>query len=188
MNRKRSITTSTWPQKNFFYFRDESNKRNVEFVCLGRSVDFGGWLGISWRCVLLFWTLRNPIKNCFVIRIFQIKYGLWLQPEKKTCSSFPKVVDAWAQPSDYKFLEGVPEAANVAKRRDKSGSVFEKRELTAEDLTRLLDEAGVDIVMLSAWSRPGIAKADNFPLSNLKALLRRQIFGATVSTVSQIPF
>ncbi len=62
-----------------------------------------------------------------------------------------RIIDAWAQPV---FKESVlPEVVRVFQQ---SGSAhLLGKDLTAEQMVQMMDEAGVERVMLSAWHRPG---------------------------------
>ena len=66
-------------------------------------------------------------------------------------SSHESIIDAWAQPV---FKEGVlPEVVRLFQQ---SGSAhLLGTDVTAEQMVEMMDEAGVERVMLSAWHRPG---------------------------------
>ncbi len=68
-----------------------------------------------------------------------------------TNASGEPIIDAWAQPV---FKQGaVPEVARLLKQ---SGSAhLLGKDLSAEQMVALMDEGGVDRVMLAAWCRPG---------------------------------
>ncbi len=66
-------------------------------------------------------------------------------------ASSRQIIDAWAQP----VLKGslLPEVVQVF---EKSGSAhLLGQDLSAAQLVELMDQAGVDRVMLCAWHRPG---------------------------------
>lgn len=68
-----------------------------------------------------------------------------------TTVSGKPIIDAWAQPS-FK-AEDLPE---VVRAFERSGSAhLLKQELSPGDLVALMDQAGVDRVLLCAWHRPG---------------------------------
>ena len=67
------------------------------------------------------------------------------------------IIDAWAQPVIGREL--LPEAVRLL---EQSGSAhLLDRDLSAEELVQLMDEAGVRHVLLSAWHRPGKSLISN---------------------------
>lgn len=63
------------------------------------------------------------------------------------------IVDAWAQPALKGGLARLPEVVPLFKQ---SGSVdMLDRDVHPEQMIELMDAAGIDVVMLSAWHRPG---------------------------------
>lgn len=69
--------------------------------------------------------------------------------------SGPTIVDVWAQPtlSRRPGRLGLPE---VRRLFEKSGSVdLMERSIGPDELVGLMDAAGVDVALLSAWHRPG---------------------------------
>jgi uncharacterized protein len=67
------------------------------------------------------------------------------------------IIDAWAQPVIKAEL--LPEAVRLL---EQSGSAhLLDRDLSAEELVQLMDEAGVQRVLLSAWHRPGKSLISN---------------------------
>ena len=63
------------------------------------------------------------------------------------------IVDAWAQPATKAASEKLPEVLRLFKQSG-SASVFETG-LTTEQIIELMDSAGIQTLMLSAWHRPG---------------------------------
>ena len=63
------------------------------------------------------------------------------------------IVDAWAQPALKAGLARLPEVVPLL---DRSGSIdCLDRDVGPEEMLELMDAAGVEAVMLSAWHRPG---------------------------------
>jgi uncharacterized protein len=63
------------------------------------------------------------------------------------------IVDAWAQPALKDGLARLPEVVPLFRR---SGSVaMLDRDVGPEQMVELMDAAGIDVVILSAWHRPG---------------------------------
>jgi uncharacterized protein len=63
------------------------------------------------------------------------------------------VIDAWAQPVIKRGLKLLPEITRLFKQ---SGSLdIIERDVTPEQMIDQMDAAGVDVVALSAWHRPG---------------------------------
>lgn len=68
-------------------------------------------------------------------------------------SSTPKIVDAWAQPALREFMGNVPE---IGRLFDQSGAAhLLGKGVTPEQMVTMLDAAGIETVLLSAWHRPG---------------------------------
>ena len=63
------------------------------------------------------------------------------------------IIDAWAQPALPGFFERLPEVGDLFKRSG-SGTLL-KTGLQTGEVIELMDRAGVEKLMLSAWSRPG---------------------------------
>ena len=64
-----------------------------------------------------------------------------------------KVVDAWSQPVLGNMRQELPE---VVRLLEKSGTAqYLDRKLSPAEIVDLMDAAGVQTLMLSAWSRPG---------------------------------
>ncbi|MBX3415285.1 MAG: amidohydrolase [Pirellulales bacterium] len=68
-----------------------------------------------------------------------------------------RVIDAWAQPALSHMGARLPEVAPLMQR---SGALWETG-ISPEDMLRQMDAAGIDVVLLSAWHRPG-----GFAISN----------------------
>lgn len=63
------------------------------------------------------------------------------------------VVDAWAQPALKAGFARLPE---VTRLLEQSGSLaMRERDIGPDQMIALMDEAGIDVVVLSAWHRPG---------------------------------
>ena len=63
------------------------------------------------------------------------------------------IVDAWAQPALKDGLARLPEVVPLFRR---SGSVaMLDRDVSPDQMVELMDAAGIEVVMLSAWHRPG---------------------------------
>lgn len=63
------------------------------------------------------------------------------------------IVDAWAQPALKAGLARLPEVVPLLNR---SGSIDSlDRDIGPDQMLELMDAAGVEVVMLSAWHRPG---------------------------------
>jgi predicted TIM-barrel fold metal-dependent hydrolase len=68
-------------------------------------------------------------------------------------NSVDRAIDAWAQPMVREIGQSLPEVERLFKQ---SGSAhLLGAEVTAEDMVRAMDAAGVQTVLLSAWHRPG---------------------------------
>lgn len=64
----------------------------------------------------------------------------------------PGAIDAWAQPANGRARQLLPE---VARLFEKSGSArWLDQPLSIEQTVALMDQAGVETLMLSAWCRP----------------------------------
>ena len=63
-----------------------------------------------------------------------------------------RIIDAWAQPALKRGLDRLPEVVSLFKR---SGSLaMLDQDVGPEQMIELMDAAGIDVVMLSAWCRP----------------------------------
>ena len=68
-------------------------------------------------------------------------------------SSTPNIIDAWAQPALREFMGKVPE---IGRLFDQSGAAhLLGKGVTPEQMVTMLDAAGIETVLLSAWHRPG---------------------------------
>lgn len=63
-----------------------------------------------------------------------------------------QAIDAWAQPASGRLRERVPEVTRLFEKSG-SGHLLAQR-LSPEQTVELMDEAGVDRLMLAAWCRP----------------------------------
>lgn len=63
------------------------------------------------------------------------------------------IIDAWAQPAMKQALEKMPEIVRLFKQSG-STQILESG-LTTEQIVELMDKAGIQKLMLSAWHRPG---------------------------------
>lgn len=90
-----------------------------------------------------------------------------------TDSSSELIIDAWAQPV---LKEGVlPEVVRLFQQ---SGSAhLLGKDLTAEQLVQMMDEAGVGRVMLSAWHRPGKWVISNDTVAAMVGQYPQRLFG-----------
>jgi predicted TIM-barrel fold metal-dependent hydrolase len=90
-----------------------------------------------------------------------------------TDSSSELIIDAWAQPV---LKEGVlPEVVRLFQQ---SGSAhLLGKDLTAEQLVQMMDEAGVGRVMLSAWHRPGKWVISNDTVAAMVRQYPQRLFG-----------
>ncbi|EQA38434.1 amidohydrolase family protein [Leptospira inadai serovar Lyme str. 10] len=64
-----------------------------------------------------------------------------------------QIIDAWAQPALVSMVQKLPEIASLFKRSGSGG--YARKSLSPEETVDLLDEAGVEKVLLRAWCRPG---------------------------------
>ncbi|EQA44958.1 amidohydrolase family protein [Leptospira broomii serovar Hurstbridge str. 5399] len=64
-----------------------------------------------------------------------------------------QIIDAWAQPALVSMYQKLPEVASLFKRSGSGG--YARKNLSPKDTVDLLDEAGVEKVLLRAWRRPG---------------------------------
>ncbi|MBI5281614.1 MAG: amidohydrolase [Candidatus Solibacter usitatus] len=64
-----------------------------------------------------------------------------------------RVIDVWAQPATGRTREDLPEAVRLL---EKSGTAqMLDRKLSPAETVALMDEAGIERLLLSAWHRPG---------------------------------
>ena len=63
-----------------------------------------------------------------------------------------RAIDVWAQPANGLLRERVPEVARLFEKSG-SGHLLDQR-LSPEQTVALMDEAGVEKLMLAAWCRP----------------------------------
>ena len=65
----------------------------------------------------------------------------------------PRLIDAWAQPASGRLFQDVPETARLLKL---SGATHRlDQAVTPEATVAMMDRAGIQSVLLSAWCRPG---------------------------------
>jgi predicted TIM-barrel fold metal-dependent hydrolase len=65
----------------------------------------------------------------------------------------PRIIDAWAQPALAGFLSKVPEIQRLFAQSGMSGILASG--IPADQMVAMMDQAGIDLVLLSAWHRPG---------------------------------
>jgi predicted TIM-barrel fold metal-dependent hydrolase len=83
------------------------------------------------------------------------------------------IIDAWAQPVIEEGL--LPEAVRLLER---SGTAHLVRAgVTAEQMVRMMDEAGIERVMLSAWHRPGVCLISNDAVAEMVGQFPRRFVG-----------
>lgn len=70
-----------------------------------------------------------------------------------------RVIDAWAQPALSHMGTRLPEVAPLMQRSG-AGAIWETG-VPPEEMVRQMDAAGIDVVLLTAWHRPG-----GFAISN----------------------
>lgn len=63
------------------------------------------------------------------------------------------IIDAWAQPAIAQSLAKLPELSRLL-RQSKTAELAEAG-VSTEAIVRMMDEAGIETVLLSAWHRPG---------------------------------
>ncbi len=68
-------------------------------------------------------------------------------------STEPNIIDAWAQPAAKELFGSVPEIARLF-RQSGASHVLETG-VAPELIVKQMDTAGIEIVLLSAWHRPG---------------------------------
>lgn len=71
-----------------------------------------------------------------------------------------KSIDAWCQIAHPNFIKGVPEVQRLLIQSKASKQVLEKG-VSPEMTIKLMDEAGIEKLCLSAWYRPGKAVISN---------------------------
>ena len=95
-------------------------------------------------------------------------------------SSNGQIIDAWAQPILKEGFELLPEVVRLFQQ---SGSAdLLGKDLTAEQMVEMMDEAGVGRVMLSAWHRPGKWVISNDTVAAMVRQFPRRFVG--VATVN----
>lgn len=66
-----------------------------------------------------------------------------------------RVIDVWANPADTELLDNVPEVKKLmVKSKSPIASVPKNYKMSPEDTASMAKQSGVDIVFMSAWSRP----------------------------------
>lgn len=65
----------------------------------------------------------------------------------------PGIVDAWAQPASQNLLDRVPEVQRLFIQS--RGSAPSQLEVSAAQMVQMMDQANIDVALLSAWHRPG---------------------------------
>ena len=70
------------------------------------------------------------------------------------------VIDAWAQPATPNFLKGLPEARRLLEQSHSNISLLELG-LTPKQTIELMDQSGIDKLMLCAWHRPNMTIISN---------------------------
>ena len=80
-----------------------------------------------------------------------------------------QAIDVWAQPAKGLLRERIPEVARLFEKSG-SGHLLDQR-LSPEQTVALMDEAGVDKLMLAAWCRP-----EGWVISNEEVAVYTQAF------------
>lgn len=85
------------------------------------------------------------------------------------------IVDAWAQPASQQILRHVPEVRRLLQRSGSYQSVEDG--LSLQEMVSLMDEAGIQKVMLSAWHRPGKCVISNDDIAEIVRLFPDRFIG-----------
>ncbi|MCI0487744.1 MAG: amidohydrolase family protein [Blastocatellia bacterium] len=76
-----------------------------------------------------------------------------------------KIIDAWAQPAFKEMFERLPEIVRLFKQSG-TAHILEKG-VSPEEMVRMMDEAGIETVLLSAWHRPGRSIISNDTIAEI---------------------
>lgn len=71
----------------------------------------------------------------------------------------PRIIDAWAQPAFKHLFAGVPEIERLFAQSGTSAIL--RHGASPEEMIAMMDRAGIDLALLSAWHRPGRAVVTN---------------------------
>lgn len=85
------------------------------------------------------------------------------------------IVDAWTQPALRAGLARLPEIVPLFKRSGSSAML--ERDVTPAQTLELMDAAGIDIAVLSAWHRPGLSVFSNDDVADFVRYEPRRFVG-----------
>jgi uncharacterized protein len=101
------------------------------------------------------------------------------------------IIDAWANPPLPELFDGVPEIARLF--RQSGAAHLLKTGISTAEIVAAMDAAGIERLMLTAWTRPGRLIADNERIAKLVAEHPTRIVGVAgvnlenpVEAVSQL--
>lgn len=121
--------------------------------------------------------INRPVfySNCFYEKFDGKKKKHINEKMEKNEESRYRIIDVWTQPALTSMYEKLPEVAYLLKR---SGTrAHTKKSIGPDEMIAVMDDAGIEKILLRAWSRPGQWVCTNEQILEYTSKYPDRIFG-----------